>query len=87
MMLNASLCDWSDPCIPVKKIIKVVGQGADTGAIEKTNKRYLKTVPFTDCISKINNAQVNNAKDLDVLMLMNNLVMYRDNYAEASGSL
>ena len=32
------------------------------------------------------NAQVNNAKDLDVI-LMNNLIKYRDNYAKTSGSL
>ena len=37
-MLNASLCDRSDPYILVKRIITVVGQGADTGAIVADRK-------------------------------------------------
>ena len=31
---------------------------------------FKNCVPFTDCISKINNAQVDNAKDVDVVMPM-----------------
>ena len=38
-------------------------------------------------ISKINNTQVINAKDLDVVILMYDLVEYSDNYSKASGSL
>ena len=30
--------------------------------------------PFTDCISEINNTQVDNAKDLDIVMSMYNLI-------------
>ena len=33
-----------------------------------------------DCISRINNAQINHAKDLDVVMPMYNLIEYSDNY-------
>ena len=42
---------------------------------------------FTDCISEINNAQLDNAKDLDVMMPMYNLIEYSDNYSKTSGSL
>ena len=43
--------------------------------------------PFTDCISEINNTQIDNAKDIDVLILMYNLIEYSDNYSKTSGSV
>ena len=43
--------------------------------------------PFTDCISKINNTQVDNAEDIDVVMPMYNVMEYSDNYSKTSGSL
>ena len=43
--------------------------------------------PFTDCISEINNTQIENAKYIDVVMLICNLIEYSDNYSKASGSL
>ena len=39
------------------------------------------------CISEINNIQVDNAKDIDIVMPMYNLIEYSDNYAKTSGSL
>ena len=44
-------------------------------------------MPFTDCISKINNAQTDNAKDLDVVVVINNLIKYSNNYSNTSGIL
>ena len=38
-------------------------------------------------MSEINNAQVDNAKDIDIVMPMYNLIEYSDNYAKTSGSL
>ena len=43
--------------------------------------------PFTNCISEINNTQVDNAKDIYIVMPMYNLIECSDNYAKASGSL
>ena len=37
---------------------------------------------FTDCISEINNTQVDNAKNIDVVMLMYNLIEYSDTYSK-----
>ena len=37
------------------------------------NKQYLKIL-YTDCITEINNTQVDNAKDLDFVMLIYNLI-------------
>ena len=38
-------------------------------------------------ISKINNTLVNNAEDLDIVMSMNNLLEYSDNYSVTSERL
>ena len=42
---------------------------------------------FTNCISEIHNTQVDNAKDIDIVMPMYNLMEYSDNYAKTTGSL
>ena len=39
------------------------------------------------CISKINNKDIDNAKYIDIVMLMYNLIEYSDNYSKTSGSL
>ena len=43
--------------------------------------------PFTKCISRINNTDIDNAYDIDVVMPMYNLIEYSDNYSKTSGSL
>ena len=43
--------------------------------------------PFTNCISEINNAQIDNAKDIDIIMPMYNLIEYSNNISKTSGSL
>ena len=43
--------------------------------------------PFTDCITEINNTQVDNVKDLHVVMAMYNLIEYIDNYSKTLESL
>ena len=43
--------------------------------------------PFTDCTSEINNTEIDNAKDIGIVMLMYDLIEYSDNYSEISGSL
>ena len=47
---------------------------------------FITWAPFTDCISEINNTQIDNAEDIDVVMAMYNLVEYSDNYLKISGS-
>ena len=38
--------------------------------------------PFTDCISNVCNTKVDNAKDLDVVMSLYNLIEYSKNYSK-----
>ena len=60
------------------------GEGDDDNAkrFYERNKRVIfkNCAPFTDCRSKIDNNQIDNAKDLDVAMPMYSLIEYSDNY-------
>ena len=89
-MLKSSLCDYSDAYILVKGTISVNNTAAAAdAAVNNTNKKVIfkNCVPFTNCINKINNMQVDNAKDIDIVMPMYNLIKYSDNYAKTTGSL
>ena len=88
-MLKSSLWDYSDAYIIVKGTITVNNTAADGAAANNINKKVIfkNCAPFTNCISEINNTQVDNAKDIDIIMPMYNLIEYSDNYAKTSGSL
>ena len=86
-MLKSSLCDYSDAYILVKGTITITGTGADAAARQADERDkevvFKNCAPFTNCISEINNTQVDNAKDIDILMPMYNLIEYSDNYAKS----
>ena len=88
-MLRSSLCDYSDAYILVKGNISVNNTAADGAAANNTNKKVIfkNCAPFTNCISKINNTQIDNAEYIDIVMPMYNLIEYSDNYSKTSGSL
>ena len=90
-MLKSSLCDYSDASILVIGIIILVEEGADAATItaDRNNKHVIfkNCTLLTDCITVINNTQVDNAKDLDIIMSMYNLTEYSDNYSKTSGNL
>ena len=84
-MLRSDLCGYSDAHIVVKGRIPVEGDNDD----KRINKKVIfkNNAPFRSCISKINNMFVDNAEDLDIVMLMHNLLEYSDNYSMTSGRL
>ena len=88
-MLKSSLCDYSDVYILVKGTISVNNTAAQGAAANNTNKKVIfkNCAPFTNCISEINNTQIDNAKDIDIVMPMYNLIEYSDNYTKTTGSL
>ena len=88
-MLKSSLCDYSDAYILVKGTISVNNTVAAGVAVNNTNKKVIfkNCAPFTNCISEINNTQIDNAKDIDIVMPMYKLIEYSDNYAKTTGSL
>ena len=70
-MLKSSLCDYIDAYILAKETITITGAGTETAG-RNADKWYKHVIlkycaPFTDCISKVNNTQLENAKDLDAL--------------------
>ena len=88
-MLKSSLWDYSDVYILAKGTIAVSNTAAADADANNTNKKVIfkNCAQFTNCISEINNTQVDNAEDIDVIILMYNLIEYSDNYKKTSGSL
>ena len=80
-MLKSSLCDYNDVYILVKGTITVNNTRTAAAPNNRNKKAIFKNcAPFTNCICKINNTQVDDAKDIDTVMPMYNLIEYSDNY-------
>ena len=88
---KSSLCDYSDAYVLVKGKIAIAGARNDAAArqADERNKGvvFKNCAPFINCISEINNTQIGNAKDIDIVMSMYNLIEYSDNYAKTTGRL
>ena len=88
-MLKSSSCDFSDAYILVKGRITVTGARDAAKQADETNKGVIfkNCTPFINCKGEINNTERDNAKDIDIVMPMYNLIEYSDNYSKTSGSL
>ena len=90
-MLKSSLCGYSDTYILAKGKVTVTGAGDDAAARQADEREkgvaFKNCAPFTNCISEINNTQIDNCKDIDIIIPLYNLLEYSNNYAKASGSL
>ena len=65
-MLRSSLCNYSNAYILVKTTITIAEVAA--AAPNNANKKVIlkNCAPFTNCISRINNMQADDAHDTDV---------------------
>ena len=88
-MLRTSLCDYSDVYILAKGTITVANTAAAGAATNNSNKKIIfkNCAPFTSCISRINNTEIDDAQYIDVVMPLYNLIEYSDNYSKTSGIL
>ena len=90
-MLRSNFCDYADSYILVKRTITITGEGNNAGEIQADERdqgvTFKNCAPFTKCISRINNIDIDNAHDIDIEMPMYNLIKYSDNYSKTSGSL
>ena len=88
-ILKSNLCDYSDAYVYVIGTASVNNTAAAGADANNTNEKVIfkNCAPFTNCISEINNTQVDNANDLDIVMARYNLIEYSDNYSKTSGSL
>ena len=83
LMLSSSLCHYSDAYILLTANITVPNKAAAGVAANSRKNIIIKTrAPFTNCISEINNTQIDNAKDIDIGMSIYNLTEYCDNYSK-----
>ena len=90
-MLRSHLGDYSDAYILLKGTITNTGDGDDDAA-KWTDERdkgviFKNSAPFTKCISRIKNTDIDNAKDIHIVKPIYNLIEYSDNYSKTSGSL
>ena len=63
---------------------------SNTAAAAANNRKNIiikSCAPFTNCISEINKTQIDNVKDIDIVMSMYNSIEYSDNSSKTSGSL
>ena len=84
-MLRSNLCDRSNAYILVNETMH------QSETLQLKVKQIIPPIkscmPFTNCISRINNTQVEDAHDIHVVLPMYNLTEYSDNYSKVSGTL
>ena len=89
-VLKSSICEYSDAYSLIKGRITITGAGADAAerqADERDKGAVFKNcAAFINCKTEINNTEIDNVKDIDIVMSMYNLVEYRDNYSKTSGN-
>ena len=99
-MLRSNLCDYADAYIHVKATITITGDAGPAAgrtevqllAARQADERgkgvtFKNCAPFTKCISRINNTDIDTGQDIDIVMPIYNLIEYSDNYSKTSGSL
>ena len=82
-MLKSS---YSDAYIFLNETITVAALVAGSGN-NNIQVVFENCAPFTNCISEINNTQIDNAKDMGLVMSMYSLIEQSNNYSKTSGSL
>ena len=84
-MLRSDLCDFGDVYIVVKG--DNTFEGVNNANKQNKNLPFKNNALFINCILKINSVKIDNAKALDVVMPMYNLLEYSKNYRKTAGSL
>ena len=83
-MIRSNMCDDSYPYTLVTGTI-TIDKGGDNYAAKRADETDKKVICkncaiFIEYFSNIDNTQIYNAKDVDVVMTMYNLIEYGDNY-------
>ena len=90
-MLRSNLCDYADAYILVKETMTITGAG-NNDATKRSDERdkgvtFKNCTPFTKCISRINNTDIDNTQNINIVIPMYNLIEYSDNYSKTSENL
>ena len=70
------MCKYGDAYIVGKGTITVEGNDENKKIDKKLS--FKNNAPFRSCVSKINNIVIDNAEDLDIVMLIYILLNFRD---------
>ena len=81
-MLRWTQCDNSDAYILASAIITISNTGTATNPNNKQKIIIKNCARCTKCMSEINKTKIDNAKDMDIAMLMYNLIEYSHNYSK-----
>ena len=72
-MVRSNLCDYANAYILVRGTITITGEGDDAAARQADERdkgvTFKNCAPFTKSISGINNIQVDDARNIDIVML------------------
>ena len=64
-MLRSRLCDYRDAYLLVRITVTVPNTGTAANPGNRKNIIIKNRAPFTNCVSEINNTQINNPKHID----------------------
>ena len=85
-ILRSNLCDYADAYTLFKGTIAITEEGDDAAARQEDERNkgvtFKNCAPFTKCISRINDTDIDTAQDIDVVMPMYNVIEYTDNYSK-----
>ena len=87
-MIKSSLCDYS-AYMHCKGTITISNTAAAGAALNNVNKKVIfkNCAPFTDCTSEINNTEVDDARNITLVMPVYDLIEYSGIYSKTSGNL
>ena len=69
-VLKSILCDYSNACTCRGNYISCKHSGHRSAGKNNDKKVIYKNfAPVTECISKINNSQIDNAKDINIVLI------------------
>ena len=87
-MIRSYSSDYIDAYIHVKETITVPNTAAAAAPINNTNKKVIFKfcASFTNCISEINNTQLNDVQDIVMAMPMYNLIESSSKTQEVYGN-
>ena len=86
-VLRTIVC--SDTYILFEGTITVANTAVARAAANNVNKMVIvkNCVPFTSCMNRINNIQIDDAQYINVVLPAYNSIEYTDNYSKTSGIL
>ena len=78
-VLKSNFCNFNNAYILVRGDITILGHNV-------TQLAFSNFVPFTKCITKSDGTTVDDAEDLGLVMLLQNLLEYSSNYFDTTSS-